>query len=92
VVNLAVNLIDFEMDLERAIAAPRLSQRNSGATSVDQGFATTSLGRSLSNLGHELMSQDEIGAANGIVVNANGAMTAVAEPIRRGGGHAMALN
>lgn len=91
VLNLAVNLIDFEMDLDDAIAAPRLSQRNSGATLVDQGFEATPIGQALSNQGHQLTTRAEIGAATGILVNANGTITAAAEPMRRGGGHAKAL-
>ena len=91
VLNIAVNVIDFGWGLEDAIAAPRLSQRNNGLTQVDQGFENTALGQALITLGHRLNPIDEIGAATGIVVSPTGQMTAVAEPTRRGGGSAMAI-
>ncbi|MEL6382375.1 MAG: gamma-glutamyltransferase [Cyanobacteria bacterium J06626_18] len=91
VLGIAVNTIDFGMDLEAAIAASRLSQRNSGATRVDQGFESTEVGQDLSAFGHELSPTAEIGAATGILVNPNDTMTAVAEPTRRGGGSALTL-
>jgi gamma-glutamyltranspeptidase/glutathione hydrolase len=91
VLGIAVNVIDFDLDLEAAIAAPRLAQRNSGTTLVDQGFETTELGTALSKTGHQLITSEEIGAATGILVKPGNRLTAVAEPIRRGGGSAMAL-
>ena len=92
VVGIAVNMIDFGLDLEAAIAAPRLSQRNSGFTWVDQGFEQTELGEQLSIQGHALRPISEMGAATGIRVNPDGQLTAVAEPLRRGRGSAMTLN
>lgn len=91
VLGIAVNVIDFGMDLDAAIAAPRLSQRNSGTTLVDQALATSDLGQRLVTSGHQLQSTVEIGAATGILVNPDGTILAAAEPIRRGGGSAMAL-
>ncbi|MGF1458514.1 MAG: gamma-glutamyltransferase [Leptolyngbyaceae cyanobacterium] len=91
VLGIVVNIIDFGMDLETAIAAPRLSQRNTGATSLERAFEYTNLGEALLTLGHQLAYTDEIGAATGILVNPNGLITAVAEPQRRGGGKALAL-
>lgn len=91
VLNIATNVIDFGMDLEAAIAAPRLSQRNSGTTLVDQGFESTDIGKTLSDQGHQLVSTQEIGAATGILVKPDGGLIAVAEPHRRGGGSAKAL-
>ncbi len=91
VLNIATNLIDFGMDLENAIAAPRLSQRNNGTTQVDLGFENTELGKQLSLLGHQLNPTDEIGAATGLVISPEGDITAAAEPVRRGGGSAITL-
>ena len=91
VLGIAVNVIDFGLDLEAAIAAPRLSQRNSGLTTVDQGFETTTIGEALLATGHQLQPTAEIGAATGILVKPDGAILAVAEPTRRGGGSAIAL-
>lgn len=91
VLGIAVNTIDFGMSLDEAIAAPRLSQRNSGATRVDGGFETTEIGKSLSAIGHVLDPTDEIGAATGIVLNSDGSTLAAAEPTRRGGGSAQVV-
>lgn len=88
VLGIATNLIDFQMPLNQAIAAPRLSQRNNGSTEVDQGFEKTSTGRALAALGYPLKPVAEIGAATGVIVNPNGTMSAAAEPVRRGGGSA----
>lgn len=91
ILGIAVNFIDFDQDLATAIAAPRLSQRNSGATLVDMGLASSELGQTLSAMGHQLRPTEEIGAATGILVNLNGRITAIAEPLRRGGGNAKTL-
>jgi gamma-glutamyltranspeptidase/glutathione hydrolase len=91
VLGIAVNVIDFGMDLEAAIAAPRISQRNSGATLVDQSFEETAIGQALLNQGHQLIPTAEIGAATGILVKPDQTITAISEPIRRGGGSASTL-
>lgn len=91
VLNIATNIIDFGMSLDAAIAAPRFSQRNNGVTLVDQGFEETEIGAALSSLGYQLNSTDEIGAAVGLSIDADGSITAVAEPNRRGGGSAAVL-
>lgn len=91
VLNIAVNIIDLGMTLEEAIAAPRISQRNTGSTLVDQGFETSDLGIDLSKIGQQLTTAEEIGAATGILVKSDKSLTAVAEPARRGSGSAIAL-
>jgi len=91
VLGIVTNLIDFQIPLNQAIAAPRLSQRNNGSTEVEQGFEKTSIGRALAALGHQLKPVPEIGAATGVIVNPNGTMSATAEPVRRGGGSAMVV-
>ena len=90
--NIATNIIDFGLDLEEAIAAPRLSQRNNGISQVDQGFEQTEQGEALLTFGHQLDPIDEIGAATGISISPEGQITAAAEPNRRGGGSAMITN
>ena len=92
VLNIATNIIDFGLDLEQAITAPRLSQRNNGITQVDQGFEQSPLGESLLSLGYQLSPTDEIGAATGVSIEKDGTITAVAEPVRRGGGSAAVLS
>lgn len=91
VVGIAVNLIDFNLGIDQAIAAPRFSQRNTGATQVEGGFEATPAGRALVALGHQLEPVPEIGAATGLVVYPNGSMVGAAEPTRRGGGSAMVV-
>ena len=91
VLGMAVNLIDFNLEIDQAIAAPRLSQRNTGTTQVEGGFEATSTGRALVALGHQLEPVPEIGAATGLVAYPNGSMVGAAEPTRRGGGSAMVV-
>lgn len=88
---MAMNLMDFGMDMEEAIAFPRISQRNSGTTWVDQDFDQTALGQSLATLGHTFTVIPEIGAATGVIIDPDGTMQAAAEPERRGGGSAMVV-
>ena len=91
VLGVAVNLIDFGLPMNEAIAAPRISQRNGGVTEVDSGFETSDLGKALTGLGHVLTPVPEIGAATGIVIKPDGSILAAAEPLRRGGGAAMTV-
>jgi gamma-glutamyltranspeptidase / glutathione hydrolase len=91
VLGIAVNLIDFGLPMNEAIAAPRISQRNGGVTEVDGGFETSDLGKALTGLGHVLSPIPEIGAATGIVMKPDGTLLAAAEPVRRGGGSAMTV-
>ncbi|MFQ3535384.1 MAG: gamma-glutamyltransferase [Aggregatilineales bacterium] len=88
---IAVNMIDFDLPLDEAIAAPRISQRNTGFTQVDSKFEESELGKALIALGHELRGVSEIGAATGVVIKPDGTMLAAGEPTRRGGGSAMVV-
>lgn len=92
VLGIAVHLMDLGLSLPEAIAAPRISQRNGGATQVDSGFEQSEIGQGLIALGHILEPMPEIGAATGVVITPEGRMSAAAEPIRRGGGSAMVVN
>ncbi|MBE9113181.1 gamma-glutamyltransferase [Nodosilinea sp. LEGE 07298] len=89
VAGIAINLIDFGLSLPDAIAAPRISQRNTGPTQVDSQLEQTTLGQELVALGHHLAPVPEIGAAVGLVIYPDGSLLAAAEPTRRGGGAAM---
>ncbi|MBD1870955.1 gamma-glutamyltransferase [Cyanobacteria bacterium FACHB-471] len=91
VLGIAFNVFDFDLPIDEAIAAPRISQRNGGVTQVDSGFETSELGLALTELGHVLEPVAEIGAATGIVINPDGTMIAAAEPTRRGGGAAQTV-
>ncbi|HEY9735828.1 MAG TPA: gamma-glutamyltransferase, partial [Trichocoleus sp.] len=92
VASIAVNLIDFGLSLPDAIAAPRISQRNTGPTQVDSDFEQTTIGQSLALIGHELTPVPEIGAAAGLIITPEGSVLAAAEPLRRGGGTAMVVD
>jgi hypothetical protein len=87
-----VNHVDLGMPMDKAIDAPRLSQRNARETSVEPGFAGTQQARGLENFGHKWEASpapEEIGAANAIVFNPDGTVTAVSEgrlPQKHGGG------
>lgn len=92
-----VNRIDLGMDLGQAIAAPRASQRNTAAVTAEPEFITA-YGSALEAFGHKLTPagdsftpQAEIGAVAAVEVDANGKLTAAAEPTRRGGGSAMVV-
>jgi len=87
-----VNYIDLGMSMDKAIDAPRLSQRNAKETSVEPGFAGTQQARGLENFGHKWETNpapEEIGAANAIVFNPDGTVTAVSEGHRHGVGTAL---
>jgi len=91
VLGIAVNLIDFGLPLDQAIAAPRLCQRNSGPTLIDLGAEASDLGRGLAALGHDLRPVAELGAATGIAQGPDGQILAAAEPQRRRGGTALVV-
>lgn len=98
VVQVLMNRVDLGMTLPEAVAAPRASQRNSTTT---PGAITTPAeaafiaaytddlapyGQGLTLVGAAGTSASQIGAVAAIEVDASGLMTAVAEPVRRGGG------
>jgi gamma-glutamyltranspeptidase/glutathione hydrolase len=83
-----VNVLDFGLPIDQALAAPRLSQRNTQTTNVDGGFERTPEAQALAALGHRWAPTGEIGALTAIAFNPDGSVTAAAEPARRGGGSA----
>lgn len=85
-----VNYIDLGMPMDQAIAAPRLSQRNAVETSVEPGFTGTAQAQALEKFGQKWEANpEEIGAANAIVFNPDGTVTAVSELRRHGIGTAL---
>lgn len=86
-----VNHIDLGMSLPEAVDAPRLSQRNGDTTLVETllEFPGSDQARALQALGHRLAETDQIGAANGIIFNDDGTVTAVSESKRHGVGTAL---
>ncbi len=104
VVQILMNRIDLGMTLPEAVAAPRASQRNSTTT---PGAITTAaeaefiaayaddlapFGQGLTLVGAAGTSASQIGAAAAIEVDSSGLMTAVAEPVRRGGGTGLVVS
>lgn len=85
-----VNYVDLGMPMDQAIDAPRLSQRNTAETSVEPGFPGTPEAKALEKFGHKWEANpEEIGAANAIVFNPDGTVTAVSEGHRHGIGTAL---
>jgi len=91
------NRLDRGMSIGEALAAPRGSQRNTAAVTAEPEFIEA-YGPALEAFGHRLVpsgdafsSAAEIGAATAIESGADGLLTAVSEPRRRGGGTALVL-
>ena len=83
-----VNRIDLGMTLPEALAAPRGSQRNTPGIQAEPAFHQQ-YGPGLEALGHTFGADvAELGAATAIEFGPRGRVTAVAEPVRRGGGAA----
>lgn len=95
VLQILVGHIDLGLPIDKALAAPRLSQRNSGngSTDAETAFLSAPEADGLASLGHVLSDAGtmggEIGAATALRFNGDGTVTAVAEPVRRHGGSAM---
>ena len=92
-----LNRVDLGMTISEAIAAPRASQRNTAKVTAEPEFIAA-YGSQLTPFGHQFTpsgdaftSAAEIGAATAIEFLPDGGMVAAAEPVRRGGGSAMAL-
>lgn len=95
VLQILVNYIDQGLPIDKALSAPRLSQRNSGdgSTDAETAFLSAPEAEGLTSLGHALSDaatlSGEIGAATALRFHGDGTVTAVAEPVRRHGGSAM---
>jgi gamma-glutamyltranspeptidase/glutathione hydrolase len=93
-----VSHLDLGMPLLEAVAAPRVSQRNGpdGASQAEAEFLASPEAAALKEKGHVITGLGswgggQIGAVTAIRFNPDGTVTAVAEPRRRGGGSAMAV-
>ncbi|WP_374586074.1 gamma-glutamyltransferase [Pseudoduganella sp.] len=85
-----VNHIDFGMPMPQALDAPRISERNGLATAIEPGFAGSAQAKALESFGQRWEAKaEEIGAANAIVFNPDGTVTAVSEGKRHGVGSAL---
>ncbi|RLV56225.1 gamma-glutamyltransferase [Aeromicrobium phragmitis] len=81
------------MSLHDALAYPRVTQRNraDGKAEAEPEFLALDVAGALRERGHSFDTWrpvEGIGAANGLQWHEDGSVTAVAEPMRRGGGHA----
>ena len=98
VLQVLLNRLDFGMSLPQAIAAGRVTQRNSATDLAEPAFLEQ-WGAQLDALGHDVTRYDdiftgthEIGAATGIELRPRGRLIAAAEPDRRGGGSAAVVH
>jgi len=99
VVQILLNRLELGMTLPEAVAAPRASQRNAATTPAEPAFIAA-YAADLAPYGQVLVPVQgtnpsplaaEIGAAAAIEVDQGGLITAVAEPVRRGGGTALVV-
>ncbi len=97
VLQMLFNRLDRGMTVEQAIAAPRASQRNTATVSAEPEFisaygdALKPYGQQLVPSGDAFTSAAQIGAATAIEFGRDGRLTAVSEPVRRGGGSALVV-
>lgn len=85
-----VNHVDLGMPMDRAINAPRLSQRNDVFTETEPGIAGGAQAQALEKLGHKWGGKvEEIGASNALVFHPDGKVSAVSEGMRHGVGSAL---
>jgi gamma-glutamyltranspeptidase / glutathione hydrolase len=95
-----INHVDFGMSLPDAIAAPRVSQRNTATSTAEADFYNSALAQQLTTqygekftlqTGPVLPHDQWIGAATGIQFLPGGVFQAAAEPVRLGGGSALVV-
>ena len=97
VLQILLNRIDFGMNLEAAIAAPRASQRNTATTQAEPAFIALPTTAGLQALGQTFAISDTspldptikiaptIGVASGLEFRPTAGCIAAGEPSRRGG-------
>ncbi|MGN9783778.1 gamma-glutamyltransferase [Nonomuraea sp. ZG12] len=90
VLQIMVNRYEFGMSLPEALAAPRATQRNTAQTQAEQAFLDR-YQQELTDRGHQLVLNPEIGAATALELLDRNRVQAVAEPTRRGGGSALVV-
>jgi gamma-glutamyltranspeptidase/glutathione hydrolase len=97
VLQMLFDRIDRGMTIEQAIADPRASQRNTPSVTAEQAFIDqygpllTPYGHTFSPAGAPGTTAAEIGAATAIEFGPGHRLTAVSEPVRRGGGTALVV-
>ncbi|MET0322383.1 MAG: gamma-glutamyltransferase [Duganella sp.] len=84
------NYVDLGMTMPQAVDAPRLSERNGDATDIEPGYGARAEAKPLAQRGQRWSAEpEEIGAANALVFNPDGTVTAVSEGWRHGVGSAL---
>ncbi|HEV7973345.1 gamma-glutamyltransferase [Amycolatopsis sp.] len=92
VLQVLLGRLDRGLTLPQAIAAPRVSQRNSAAAQVEQEFLNLPETAALRAKGQGFSTAPaEIGAATGVEKLRDGRWLAAAEPVRRGIGSAQVV-
>jgi len=100
ILQIIVNHVDFGMPLPQALAAPRVSQRNSPTSLAEPAFYNSALARRLTSqfgeqftlaTGPILPLDNYPGDATGIQFLRDGVAVAVAEPVRLYGGSALVV-
>jgi gamma-glutamyltranspeptidase / glutathione hydrolase len=99
VLQILIEHLDLGRTLPEAIAAPRVSQRNSDPGDAEPAFLASPEAAELQALGEQFRPApatpplpSEIGAATGIAFLGGGVLQAAAEPVRRGGGSALVVH
>lgn len=91
VAQLIAGVVDRDMPIGDALAAPRISSRNAPSSELEPALADGSAGAYLESLGHATTKVDRLGNATGIRVHDRRDLEAAAEPTRSGGGSAMVV-
>lgn len=77
-----VNVVDFQLDIQSAIDAPRITNRND-VTSLEKGTSIVELESNLTSLGHEVRVVDLNSGLHGVQIK-NGKLYGGADPRREG--------
>jgi len=77
-----VGVLDWNLDIQQAIALPNLGSRNQ-ATELERGTALQDLAPALRGMGHDVKMVDFPSGLQGIVID-RGSLTGGADPRREG--------
>ena len=91
VLQTVINHVDRGMSMDKALNAPRASQRNAEKTEIEPKLYDSDLRPGLEKIGHSFKEIPELGAATAVQPLSDGRWIAVAERERRGGGSAMVV-
>ena len=101
ILQIILNHVDFGMSLPDALAAPRVSQRNSATSLAEPDFYNSALAQQLTSqfgeqftlaTGPILPLDNYPGDATTLQILGHGLLEAIAEPVRLGGGSALVVH